>query len=98
MFLGTCFRCETKTGVERSLVIFKHTVDLCSATSMESSPRDLFNDMAEQRPILKNNQNTYYRRFSFTPETSIAFSKTSIVWVFRLGSSIRARLRQVDLG
>jgi len=36
---------------------------------MESSRRDLSNDMAEQRPILKNNQNTgtYHLRFGFTP-------------------------------
>jgi len=27
---------------------------------MESSRRDLVNDMAEHRPILKNNQNTHY--------------------------------------
>jgi len=33
-------------------------IDLCSATSMESSHRDLFNDMAEHRPILKIDQNT----------------------------------------
>ena len=36
---------------------------------MESSRRDLLNDMAEHRSILKNNQNTYYPRFSFTPKT-----------------------------
>jgi len=35
-------------------------IDLCSATSIESSRRDLLNDMAEHRPILKNNQNTHY--------------------------------------
>ena len=35
-------------------------IDLCSATSIESSRRDLLNDMTEHRPILKNNQNTYY--------------------------------------
>jgi len=27
---------------------------------MESSRRDLLNDMAERKPILKNNQNTHY--------------------------------------
>ena len=32
---------------------------------MESSCRDLSSDMAEHRPILRNNQNTYYPRFSF---------------------------------
>jgi len=37
---------------------FVHT--LCSATSMESSRRDLLNDMAERSSILKNNQNTHF--------------------------------------
>jgi len=36
---------------------------------MDSSRRDLSNDMAEHRPILKNNQNTHHPRFSFTPKT-----------------------------
>jgi len=35
-------------------------IGLCSATSMESSRRDLLNDVADHRSILKNNQNTYY--------------------------------------
>jgi len=38
---------------------------------MESSRRDLFNDMAEHRPILKNNQKTYHPRFGLTPKTGI---------------------------
>ena len=33
-------------------------IDLCSTTSMESSRRDLLNDMAEHKSILKNNQNS----------------------------------------
>jgi len=33
---------------------------VCSATSMESSHRDLLNDMAEQTPTLKNNPITHY--------------------------------------
>jgi len=43
--LYTCVGCETKTGVVRILVIFQHR--RMSATSMESSRRDLSNDMAE---------------------------------------------------
>jgi len=35
-------------------------LDLCSATSMESSRRDLLNDMAKHRSTLKNNQSTLY--------------------------------------
>jgi len=34
-------------------------LDLCSATSMESSHRDLLNDAAEHRSILKTDQNTH---------------------------------------
>jgi len=33
---------------------------------MESSRRDLSNDMAKHGPILKDHQNMYYPRFSFT--------------------------------
>jgi len=65
---------ETKTGVVRILAIFQHR--LCSATSMESSRGDLLNDMAEHRPILKNNQNTYKPRLGFTPITGVAFNRT----------------------
>jgi len=43
---------------------------------MESSCRDLFNDMADLSPILKNNQNTYHPRFGFTPKTGTALPKT----------------------
>jgi len=42
---------------------------------MESSRRDLLNYAAEHMPILKNNQNSYHPRFSFTPKTGIAFLK-----------------------
>jgi len=31
--------------------------------------------VAEHTSILENNQNTYYRRFSFTPKTDFAFPK-----------------------
>jgi len=43
---------------------------------MESSRRDLLNDRAEHRPILKNNQNTYHHHFGFPPKTGEAFPKT----------------------
>jgi len=52
---------------------------------MESSRRDLPNDMAEHRSILKNNQNTFLTRFGFTtkpcielPETRVLFMEVSI--------------------
>ena len=41
---------------------------------MKSSRRDRLNDMAEHRLISKNNQNTYYPRFGFTPKTGRAYS------------------------
>jgi len=44
---------------------------------MGRSRQVLSNDMGEHRPILKNNQNTYYLRFSFTPKKGIAFPKTA---------------------
>jgi len=50
------------------LVIFQRR-PMFIATSMESSRRDLLNDMAEHRPILKDNQNMYDPRFGFTPKT-----------------------------
>jgi len=49
----TCFWYEIKTGVV-CIVVFN--IDLCSATSIESSRRNILNDMAEHRPILENNQ------------------------------------------
>jgi len=69
----TCFGRETKMGVVRISVIFK--MDLGSATSMESSRRDLSKDMAEERCILKNNQNKHHPRFGFTPKAGIAYPK-----------------------
>jgi len=49
---------------------------------MESSRRDLLNDMAEHRFILKNNQNTDYTPFSFTPKTGIELHKTGVLFLF----------------
>jgi len=43
---------------------------------MESSRRDLLNDMAEKRPILKNNQKTDHPSVGFTSKTGIAFPKS----------------------
>ena len=53
---------------------------------MKSSPRDHLNDVAEHRPMLKNNQNTYYPRFGFTPNTGIAFPKTGIPFLLCSGT------------
>ena len=43
---------------------------------MESSRRDLSNDMAEHGPILKNNLNAYNPRFGLTQNTGMASPKT----------------------
>jgi len=48
---------------------------------MESSRRDLLNDTAEHRPILKISQNTHYPRFSFTPKTGIELPKKGILFL-----------------
>ena len=48
---------------------------------MESSRRDLSNDMAEHWPTSKNNQNTHHPRFGFTPKTGIAFPKTGVLFL-----------------
>jgi len=42
---------------------------------MESSRRDLLNNVAEHRPILKNDQ-TSTPAFNFTPKTGKAFPET----------------------
>jgi len=53
---------------------------LRSASSIESSRRDLSNDETEDRYILKNNQNTYCP-VSFTLKTGIAFLKTGVLFL-----------------
>ena len=55
---------------------------LCSAISFESSRRDLVNDMAERRSILKNNQNTYYPSFKCIPKTALAFHITDALFYY----------------
>jgi len=45
---------------------------------MESFRRDLLNDVAEHRSILKNYHELYYPRFNCTPKTDIAFPKTDV--------------------
>ena len=52
------FRCETETGVVRTVYWLFFKIDQCSVTSIESYHRDLLNDVAEHRSTLKNNQNT----------------------------------------
>ena len=59
---------------------------------MESSRRDSLNDMDEHRPILKNNQNTYYPRFGFTPKRGMAFPKTGFCF-----NCVRAHGRKVKM-
>jgi len=49
---------------------------------MESSRRDLSNDMAKHRPISKNNQNTCHPRFGFTSKTGIASPKTQVCFYY----------------
>jgi len=37
--------------------------------------------VAEHKSILKNDQNTYYPRFSFIPKTGTAFPKTGVLFL-----------------
>jgi len=50
-------------------------INLCSATPMASSRRDLSNDRDEHRLILKNNQYSYHPSSGFAPLTGRAFPK-----------------------
>jgi len=50
---------------------------------MESSHRDLLNDVAEHWSILKNSQNAYYPLFSFTYKTGISFPETGVLFLLR---------------
>jgi len=51
-------------------------IDQCSATSLESSRRDLLNDMAERLPIWKKKGRTIPVLVSHTHKTALAFPKT----------------------
>jgi len=59
---------------------------------MESSRRDLLNDMAEHRPILKNNQNTHHPRFGFTPKTGKAFPNMGFFYCDEACLNIKATI------
>ena len=48
---------------------------------MESTRRDLLNDMGKHWSILKNNVNTYYLSFGSTPKTRIAIPKTGVLFL-----------------
>jgi len=51
---------------------------------MDSSLRNVLNDMAEHMPILKNNQNMYHFRFGFTHKIDIAFPKMGVLfWLLK---------------
>ena len=76
--LYTCFGYETQTGVGRIIVIFQGRP---TATSLESSRRDLLNDVAEHRSILKTDEKTHYPRFSFVPKTGLEVPKMSVLFI-----------------
>jgi len=69
-------------GVVRILAIYQDRpiYSMFIATSTESSGRDLLNGVAEHMSILKNSQNTYYPRFSFTPKTGIQLPGTDVLF------------------
>jgi len=66
-------------------------VDKCSATSMESSRRELSNDMVELRPALKNNHNTYYPCFKFHIQNMYRITRNEyLILLCGLSSSVES--------
>ena len=53
-------------------------IDLCSATSIESSCRDLLIDQPEHWPILKNNLNTYHPPFWFHTQNRYSIPQNGV--------------------
>jgi len=64
---------------------------------MESSRRDLLNDMVEHKAVLKNNQNTYQPLFGFTPKTGTVYPRTGVLFLlwWRLGHK-RSEMRPLN--
>jgi len=61
-------------------------IDLGSATSKESSRRALLNDVAEHKSTLKNNRNTHYPGFNFTPKTGVELSEMAVLFLLCMTS------------
>jgi len=53
---------------------------------MDSSRRDLFNDVAQLLSILKKYQNTNYPCFIFTPKTGIELPDTGVLFLLCVGA------------
>ena len=80
----------------RILVIFQDRPELSHIIQKVSARRELPIDVAEHGSILKNYQNTYYPRFSFTQNRySIPFNGCFIfaVYLRHISSSLILRLR-----
>ena len=69
-----------------------------SPTSFERSRRELFINVAEHRSILKNNQNTYQSRFSFTPKTGVKLPETGDLFSLWTTHHIVSCWRDVAIG
>jgi len=67
-----------KLGITHFGYFSKYDTRLPTAISTESSRRDLSDNVAKQKSILKNNPNTYYPRFSLTAKTGTAFPKKRV--------------------
>jgi len=66
---------------------------------MESSHRNILNDVAEHRSILKSDQHRYYPRFSLTPKTRAELPKTGVSFLLcsrREFSTERALLAELS--
>jgi len=68
-------------------------IDLCSTISIESSRRDLLNDMAEHRSILKTNN-----KYVLSPGFITQIKQKPLKQVFRFDWVVSMRLRDDRLG
>jgi len=74
-------------------------IGLCSATSFKSSRQECSIDMAEHRSILKNNQNTYCPRCSFTLKTGTELpEKGVLILLCQRGAMSKNSKRKNNIG
>ena len=95
----TCFGCETKNGGGAYFDYFSRQA--CLAISLNRSRRELSIDVAEHRSTMKNYENSHYLRFSFIPNTSIAFPKMGglfLLWLAKTCLDFWARFAIASFG
>jgi len=93
---------EPKQGWYLFWLFFK--IGICSALSLKRSRRELYIDVAEYRPTLKNYQNTHHLRFRFIPKTGVAFPKRDVVFsvifkrIYKSFSTAKTSLQEERVG